>query len=77
MHVHTCAGRSSAPIVCSLLPHTGALAQSPRVPWSTDGVTEEVIANDGVTQTIKASDGGNPIAMAGRRFMHLRITRFP
>jgi len=52
-------------------------ASDPGGPWSTDGVTEAVIASNGVTQTIKASDASNPIATAGRRFMHLRITRFP
>ena len=52
-------------------------ASDPGGPWSTDGITEQVIANNGVTQTIKASDAGNPIATADRRFMHLRITRFP
>ena len=45
--------------------------------WSTDGVTERVIANNGVTLTIEASDAGHPIAANGDRFMHLRITRFP
>jgi hypothetical protein len=52
-------------------------ASDPGGPWSTDGVTEAVIARDGVTQTIKASDASNPIATAARRFMHLRITRLP
>jgi hypothetical protein len=52
-------------------------ASDPGGPWSTDGVTEAVIADDGVTQTIKASDAGNPVATADKRFMHLRITRFP
>jgi len=52
-------------------------AANPGGPWSTDGVTEQVIANNGVTQTIKARDAGHPIATAGHRFMHLRITRFP
>jgi hypothetical protein len=52
-------------------------ASDPDGPWSTDGVTEAVIASNGVTQTIKASDPSNPIATADRRFMHLRITRFP
>ena len=52
-------------------------SSDPGGPWSTDDVTEAVIANDGVTETIKASDAGSPTATAGRRFMHLRITRFP
>jgi hypothetical protein len=52
-------------------------AASPGGPWSTDGVTEQVIANNGMTQTIKASDAGHPITTDGDRFMHLRITRFP
>jgi hypothetical protein len=46
-------------------------------PWSTDGVTEAAIASNGVTQTIKASDVSHPVTTASRRFMHLRITRFP
>ena len=53
------------------------VASDPGGPWSTDSVTEAVIASNGVTQTIKASDANNPVTTASRRFMHLRITRFP
>ena len=52
-------------------------ASDPGGPWSTDGVTEVVIASNGTTQPIQASDACNPASIAGERFMHLRITRFP
>jgi len=58
----------------SYLPESAA---NPGGPWSTDGITEQVIAINGMTQTIKASDAGHPVATDGHRFMHLRITRFP
>ena len=44
---------------------------------ATNGVTKAMIADNGAIPIIKASDAGNPIATAGNRFMHLRITRFP
>jgi hypothetical protein len=53
-----------------LVPNGGAL-------WSTNGITEETIADNGITQITKASDAGNPVATAGKRFMHLRIMRLP
>ncbi len=50
-------------------------ASDPGGSWSTNGIIETVIGGDGITQTNKASDAGNPIAISGKRFMHLRVTR--
>ncbi len=45
--------------------------------WSTNGVTQSVIASNAVTQTIRASDTLFPVASFTNRFMHLKVTRTP
>jgi hypothetical protein len=57
------------------LTYAAEAADEPGGSWSTNGVTEVIITGDGVTQTIRANDAANPFAIAGKRFMHLRITR--
>lgn len=55
--------------------YTPEAADDPGGPWNTTGITETIIAADTMTLTIKASDAAHPFATAGKRFMHLKITR--
>lgn len=64
-------------IAATDLTYTPETASGPSGPWSTNGITQTVIAADGVTQTIQASDLAHPIATASNRFMHLKVTRQP
>jgi len=46
-------------------------------PWSTNGLTQAIIAADTETLTIRANDTAHPFAASGKRFMHLKVTRLP
>jgi hypothetical protein len=52
-------------------------ASDPGGPWSTNGITQAIIASNAVTQTIQASDTLYPLATSTNRFMHLKVTRLP
>jgi hypothetical protein len=46
-------------------------------PWSTNGITQTILAGSGATLTIQASDTLYPLATSTNRFMHLKVTRQP
>jgi hypothetical protein len=64
-------------IAASDLIYTVEAADEPGGPWSITGIAEAIVAADSLTQTIRASDAAHPFATAGKRFMHLRVTRLP
>jgi len=43
-------------------------------PWSTNGITQTILAGSGATLTIQASDTFYPLATSTNRFMHLKVT---
>lgn len=57
--------------------YSAEAADAPGGPWSTNGITQAVVASDSLTQTIQAGDAGNPISTTTNRFMHLKIARRP
>ena len=62
-------------IAAADLLYTVEAADEPGGPWSTNAVTEAIIDADLFTMAIRASDTGSPFATAGKRFMHLKISR--
>ena len=59
------------------LTYSPEAASEPGGPWSTNGITQSLIASSAVTQTIQASDTLFPFATNTKRFMHLKVTRTP